>query len=313
MSPKANIVDPVKGNSTLVRPRFSPGLLLRDDDLRVGVEYTRDLSRMLFRSLFGCGVVCGLVVNWKPSCGKLVVTVASGVALNCDGDPIYVPQPVTIPVDPCAGTPVPRKLWVTLCLTEKCCAPRSAVCSCEDDDVSTVCTREQAGFEIRIVGTDPVGCTCGCTELPLPPPPNRTAMADGPATPTAAPVATQSPGRKKATTTSNQPMSANVPVSAPESGDCCWSVDPCSQCYKDHYAGKCGCCDNTCVVLAVLSRTDTTDADGNGNDIGQWAVNHSVRRFVRPMLMRDPQVWLEQHSGKDPCAAVSQTSTLNRQ
>jgi hypothetical protein len=24
-------------------------------------------------------------------------------------------------------------------------------------------------------------------------------------------------------------------------------------------------------------------------------VNHSVRRFVRPVLMRDPIVWLEQH------------------
>ena len=30
MDRKGNIVDPFKGNSTLVRPRFSPGLLLRE-------------------------------------------------------------------------------------------------------------------------------------------------------------------------------------------------------------------------------------------------------------------------------------------
>ena len=33
MSANAKVVDAVKGNATLVRPRFSPGLLLRDDDL----------------------------------------------------------------------------------------------------------------------------------------------------------------------------------------------------------------------------------------------------------------------------------------
>ena len=63
MNANANIVDQVTGSSTLVRPRFSPGLLLRDDDLKVGVDYTRELSRLMFRSLFGCGVICGLKVE----------------------------------------------------------------------------------------------------------------------------------------------------------------------------------------------------------------------------------------------------------
>ena len=90
-----------RGVSTLVRPRYSPGLLLRDDDLTAGVDYTRDLSRLLFRSLFGCGVVCGLTVSWKENCGKLVVTVDAGVALTCSGDPIYVPKPVSVTLDPC--------------------------------------------------------------------------------------------------------------------------------------------------------------------------------------------------------------------
>src|ERR1700754_1738163 len=104
------------GNATLVRPRFSPGLLLRDDDLTQGVAYTRDLSRLLFRSLFGCGVICGLKVG-QPTvkCGKLEIAVEAGVALNCCGDPIEVPdgQP-PISVDPTCGAPLPGMLWVTI-------------------------------------------------------------------------------------------------------------------------------------------------------------------------------------------------------
>ena len=268
MSANANVIEPVRGTSTLQRPRYSPGLLLRDDDLRVGVDYTRDLSRLLFSSLFGCGVVCGLVVTRKVSCQKLYVTIDSGVALNCEGDPIYVPKPVTVTIDPSCSK-VPDTLWVKLCLTEKCCAPRSAVCSCDDDEVANVCTREQFGYEISIVSENPKACECEYHPLPKVPAPGATPDRFGS---TAGPVPLQN----------------------------CWCANPCSACHKDHYAGKCSCdcCGADCIVLARLDRTDQTDS----NELGTWEVNHSVRRFIRPVLMRDPQVWLEQHPGSDPCA-----------
>src|SRR6266545_2269266 len=129
MSANAKLVKHVTGNSNLLRPRFSPGLLLRDDDLNQSVDYTRDLSRLLFRSLFGCGVVCGLVVKAVFDCGKLIVTVGQGVALDCHGDPIHVPEPQPIPIDPSCGVEIPRKAWVVIRRTEKCCAPRPAACS----------------------------------------------------------------------------------------------------------------------------------------------------------------------------------------
>ena len=146
MSTKAFLVDPVRGNSTLVRPRYSAGLLLRDDDLTAGVDYTRNLSRLLFRSFFGCGVVCGLKVSVKEGCGgKIIVTIAEGVGLACSGDPIHVPQPVAVTLDPCSGKKIPDKMWVTLCLTDRNCAPRTSLCAC-DDETSNVSTREIAGF-----------------------------------------------------------------------------------------------------------------------------------------------------------------------
>src|SRR5258708_32128219 len=119
MSANGKVATPVTGNSSLVRPRFSPGLLLRDDDLRQGVDYTRDLSRLLFRSLFGCGVVCGLEVSATFSCGKLIVMVAAGVALDCLGDPVYGPGPTPIPIDPSCRHPLPTELSAGLHRTGK--------------------------------------------------------------------------------------------------------------------------------------------------------------------------------------------------
>ena len=64
----------------------------------------------------------------------------------------------------------------------------------------------------------------------------------------------------------------------------CQCVDPKSDCYKDHYAGKCGCycsdCDCKCVLLVRLDRIGDTD---------DWSTDHSVRRFIRPVLIRDLQ------------------------
>ena len=59
-----------EGRGSLVRPRFTPGLLLLDEDLTAEVDYTRELSRLLFRNLSGCGVVCGLTVEATEVVGE---------------------------------------------------------------------------------------------------------------------------------------------------------------------------------------------------------------------------------------------------
>jgi len=252
-----------KGTSTLERARFGPGMLLQHDDLEKLNAYTRDLSRLMFRSFFGCGVVCGLVVSAKSDCGKLRVNVASGLALACSGDPVYVPSDDTFLTDEKLDEQI-TTLWVVLCGTKKCCAPRVATCSSDDDEATSDCTREKDTYEIRLLRTLP-DCACGCS-----PPTDQFA---------------------------GQQWDA---VGAVEQSDCLCvrPYKPVPTCYDSHYDGDCGCncgkcsgCDCQCIVLAKLNKPD-------GENL-PWKTDHSVRSFKRPVLMRDPQIERERKAAEE--------------
>lgn len=235
-----------KAMSTLVWPKFGPGMLLEHGDLELLPAYTRELNRMMFRSLFGCGVVCGLRVDAGEHCGKLRITIACGLAIDCEGDPVYVPKAQVVDVDVDCERTIEGLLYVVLCGTTKCCAPRASMCAADDDEGPPACTRERDAFEIRVL-EEPT--SCGCLEPP----------------------------------TDNAHRSE------------CKCVDPEHPCYTAHYAGICGChdkdsgddcgceCHCDCIVLARIARS-TADRTK------PWASDHSVRRFVRPVLMRDPVV-----------------------
>jgi hypothetical protein len=260
-----------KDTSALVRAIFEPGMLLQHEDLDQLNAYTRDLSRLLFRSFFGCGVVCGLVVDTDTdSCGKVYVTVGSGLALGCNGDPIYVPKDQRLPIDEHCEQDIDGPLWVVLCGSVKCCGPRTSMCSPDDEEPKQVCTRERDCFEIKIVKEEPK-CVCRCPEPD----------AGGGQVPVESP--------------SSKAQALFLTSSSDRSTDCA-CADPDDPCYKDHYDGKCGCkcsddctcCDCDCVLLAELTKDD-----------GNWKSDHRVRRFVRPVLMRDPQAYEEQQERTD--------------
>jgi hypothetical protein len=272
---KSNVTIPgIKGTSKLVRPRFGPGMLLQHEDLELLNSYTRDLSRLLFGSLFGCGVICGLVVKVGDKCGKVQITVGAGVALACSGDPIHVPTDQTFSLSDDCPPEISSPLWVVLCATSKCCAPRPSLCESDEDETKSECTRERDGFEIRVLPQRPT-CVCGCpepvTSTPLPP------------------------------NDSNE-LPPDLILLADRRVNDCKCVDPNSECYKAHYDGLCGCncddcsdCDCKCILLARL------DLKGE-----IWAADHSVRRFIRPVLMRDPQVEIEQ---SQPTPAATEDTT----
>jgi hypothetical protein len=237
-------------------------MLLHHDDLEQLNAYTRELSRLLFRSFFGCGVVCGLKVDTSTKCGKIWVTVGAGLALDCCGDPVYVPKDQTFTIDEECDPNIPSPLWVILCGKAKCCAPRTPVCSTDDNDAPPVCTRERDGFEIKVVVNKPTDCVCGCPDAKPP--------------------------------TEDEKESA---------GGECRCVDPHDPCYCDHYSGKCGCpCDDgadcacDCILLARLEKQEESG-------VITWKAHHEVRRFIRPVLMIDPEVYppgCETESEKQP-------------
>ena len=166
--------------AVLERPRYSPGLILEDSDLTSAVDYTRSLSRLLFRNLFGCGVICGLTVKIDLDCG-LNVTVSPGLALDGCGDPLQLPAPLTISYDRRKAEQLSTAgstFWVTLCGKEKLCQPRSLVCDADDYDGATQATRIRALSEVTLVFGDPDKPPCGCG-CPKPTQQQGTAQAPG--------------------------------------------------------------------------------------------------------------------------------------
>jgi hypothetical protein len=300
MNDNSKLAKPLRKLTSLVRPKYSPGLLLQDDDLTAGVSYTRNLSRLLFRTIFGCGVLCGLIVD-KPKlkCGKLTVDVGKGVALSCAGDPIEVPATQEITLDPC-GEEVPDTLWIAVKHIDTCCVPRAAQCPPDEDEPPTACTREYDGFELRVF-TERPGCSCGCSVL---------AQSQQAQSSQAADAAARKPKAKSGTL---NPLTASKPADSAAPAQTLGTVaagaaeteepavpatnDPClcnlrtgkgtenskEGCYFPYYDGQCpcDCCDCDWIILAVAKHDDQRDT---------WSVDHSVRRFVRPVLMRDPQI-----------------------
>jgi hypothetical protein len=271
------LTSPSIGLASLVRPRFSPGLLLEDEDLTAGVDYTRELNRLLFRSLFGCGVICGLTVKAEPECNgrQLQIVIEPGLALDCMGDPIHVTSRQTMSYDPQCEE-FPRAIWVTACYLEKPCRPRDVSCSCEDtgqDGGQVERTRIRDGFEIKLYSQQP-GCACSC-EDPVSPPGRKGGKCcdDDQAVPVAPPPA-------KAVPTAG----GTAPRVAQKIDDTTQDPKYPSACYLDHDRGVCACdCGCNCVVIAKLDLT----VEKGGAIVESADPASGVVRFIRPVLMGD--------------------------
>lgn len=255
---------------TLERPRYSPGLILEDADLTAAVDYTRDLNRLLFRSLFGCGVICGLDVAVKVDC-DLVVTVNPGLALDGCGDPLHLTGQLPIRLGKRAGVlvdcgsdenPRHRDFWVVACNREKNCAPRSLVCDSDERDCVSQTTRTRSGVKISVTFEPPkCGCSCG-------------AFANNPDREALAKLAKKNRDMQKRRAGSD------------------WKDDTTQTCHHDHdndpgCQPDCGCaaaCACGCCVLLAWAHWFDDEKEP------RWIpLHHGVRRFVRPALIPDPK------------------------
>ena len=253
------------GSSGIERPLFSPGLLLEDEDLTTGVDYTRQLSRLLFRSLFGCGVICGLEVKGELFCKRqqLRVTVGPGLALDGAGNPMQVTKSVPLATGPGCDS-LPETVWVVICYKDVECRSREIACG-PDAESQFKKTRAVDAWEIKLYG-EPPACACSCgkkpkgTEQSLPG--NCCDELIEPA----------------ADATANPDQPAADPNAEP---------DPCD-CYQKYFdATSCTDCDCSCVLIATVStKTDTKDVaiDLNLPDDIETKVDSSVRRWIRPVL-----------------------------
>jgi hypothetical protein len=238
------------GLSSLEYPQFSPGQLLDDDDLNSGVIYTRDLIRLLVRSLFGCGVICGLQVKpqWTCENTKWSITVTKGLAVDCMGDVIELPSDITIVYGPDCRQ-LPDALWVTICYLKKCCRPKDVACS-QNDDTQPKLTRVRSGYEIRLYERLPK-CACHCAT-----------KDDNPPAASAGPCCDE--------------QDSPAPALADATAETTSRVSVCD-CYKPHFEGECDCgCGCECVILGKITvstgdnPTPTTDT--------------TMVRRIRPLL-----------------------------
>lgn len=253
------------------RPLYAPGLILQDSDLTAAVDYTRDLSRLLFRSLFGCGVICGLSVGIREDCG-LIVTVAPGVALDGCGDPLHLPGPATVKLgerdgvlSPVGTKDAPKRteFWILACGAERRCAPRSLMCDDSLDDIRQA-TRARGVTEISIA-FDPPKCACAFGPDALPSDSAERAELAKRLMPMT--DAAPAPARSSAKSADQPKHNGDRMPAAAANADCPPDCGCGSAC-------ECGCC----VLLGWARWTD----DG-------WVVLHKgVRRFVRPQLVDDP-------------------------
>ncbi|WP_051000383.1 hypothetical protein [Bradyrhizobium diazoefficiens] len=258
-----------KGMGTLERPLYSPGLLLEDDDLTSGVTYTRRLTQLLFSSLFGCGVICGLKIEAENICDgrKLKVKVSKGLGLDCAGNPIEVSSPVVLTYDPDCDR-FPKSIWVVACYTERECGPRE-LSACDGSDRAN--TRYRAGYEIKLFGSQPASA-CSCE----PPRENTSSSAsDCRCPPGAHATGGAAPSSDKAKAADKEPR----------------------DCYADHRDGICSCdCGSSCIVIGRIDLT----FKGDEVTIDEAKPSYDPVRRIRPVLVGMPESKLAAHNATPP-------------
>jgi len=81
---------------SLKRPNFYAGMMFTEDDLREEQQYHIAKRNLLNRCLYGCRIACGLEVRLCDD----VIHIEPGMALDCCGREIYVPEPTKVEIPP---------------------------------------------------------------------------------------------------------------------------------------------------------------------------------------------------------------------
>ena len=82
------------------RARYFHGMLMTDRDFTEEQTYHIEKRKLLNRMLHGSGVVCGLIIECKDeNCPSSEIVIKPGLALDCNGNEIYVQEPYELEVE----------------------------------------------------------------------------------------------------------------------------------------------------------------------------------------------------------------------
>ena len=132
--------------SGFVRNRYFYGKLLIADDLETEQQYHIGKRRLLNRCLWGCRVTCGLGVSATHE----RVTIAAGLALDCCGREIFLPEPIEVALGERRSA-----CFLTIWYSETGTAPVPAVPE-GDEKSRTEFSRIAEGYQVQWEDTDPL-------------------------------------------------------------------------------------------------------------------------------------------------------------
>ena len=156
----------VIASPSLETTKFKDGMVITANDLDTAMRYPLAVFQTLIRAYFGCGVVCGLELEIKKAPPSkdyndknkppVAVRIGRGTALGCDGFPIELCAPVTLPLtlDPCCDDP-PQCVCIAIRRITSDEAPRDDCgCSKDTDAPRYQCTRVKDHVEIKAFACD---------------------------------------------------------------------------------------------------------------------------------------------------------------
>lgn len=190
--------------SCFERPQYHCGHLLSSDDLTLQLRYDMEKNKLRNRTLFGCGVVCGLRLTCDPDCCG-TIRIGKGYALDACGNDLVACEserfnvmerlrekgligcPPPVP-DPCSkedqntdddDCPEKQCFYIVACYSEEEDVFESPFQSgCDPKPAACVPTRIKERISFDVVTKAP-GCGCN-TDLLKFSLPKVTAMEEGP-------------------------------------------------------------------------------------------------------------------------------------
>ncbi|MBU0654315.1 MAG: hypothetical protein KJ914_04180 [Gammaproteobacteria bacterium] len=146
---------------------FSDGMVVNAGDLDTAMMYPLEVIQVLIRAYFGCGIVCGLDLNKEPENAKetFCVTIAPGVALDCNGFPLQLKDGIKLNLkpDPCAEVKYPLCVCIAISRTNSPTAPREN--GCDDSNGNAKPSYARKAELVRIKAFDANDLKDKCSDL----------------------------------------------------------------------------------------------------------------------------------------------------